>query len=83
MTVHVSVPLDELDHAELAKIAARENQPIENVIARFLSQRIGHERWLRAEIQKGVESAANEPLVGHDEVFGALEKRMASRPPPK
>lgn len=79
MTVRVTFPLDEAEKAELDRIAASEDIPLERLLTRLVKQRLDHERWMRGEIAKGERSAASEPLLDHAEVFAALDRRLAGR----
>jgi predicted transcriptional regulator len=77
MTVHVTVPLDDAEKAELEQIARQENISVERLMARLVRQRLDHQKWLLAEIEEGIASAENEPVLEHDDVFAALNARIA------
>jgi len=79
MTVHVTFPLNDADKAALDLIAQREKVSVERLMARLVRDRLDHEKWLRAEIEKGVKSAATEPLIEHESVFAAIDGRLAAR----
>lgn len=78
MTVHVTFPLEEALKAELERLASLENISVEAFVARLVQQQLEDRRMLIAQIQEGIDSAENEPLTDHDEVFAALRARLAA-----
>jgi predicted transcriptional regulator len=79
MTVHVSFDLDEAQKAELDRIARHQNITLEALMTRLVEQRLDHERWFAAEVQKGIDDARAGRLIDHDEAVAEIEAHMAQR----
>jgi predicted transcriptional regulator len=77
MTVHVSLDLDEAQKAELDRIARHENITFDALMTRLVEQRLEHERWFAAEVQKGIDDARAGRLIDHDKAVADIEAHMA------
>ena len=79
MTAHVTFSLEEAQKAELERLADLENTTVEALVSRLVQIQLDDYRLLRAEIQKGVDSAENERLIDHDDVFSMIRSRIGQR----
>jgi predicted transcriptional regulator len=73
MTVHVSIPFDDTEKAELDRIARHQNLTVEALIRRLVEQRFEYEAWFRAEVQKGLDDVAAGRLLSHEEVVARMD----------
>ncbi len=79
VTAHVTFSLGGAQKAELERLADLENTTVEALVSRLVQIQLDDYRLLRAEIQKGVDSAENERLIDHDDVFSMIRSRIGQR----
>jgi predicted transcriptional regulator len=69
MTRHVTVELTDAQAEVLDSEAAREDRPIEAIVAGLIQRQVDYDAWFRAEVQKGVDEADRGELIPHEEVL--------------
>jgi predicted transcriptional regulator len=79
MTIHIALELDEAQKAELERIARHEDITFDALMTRLAKERLEYDAWFRAEVEKGIDSAARGELLDHDEVFRGIEALLAAR----
>jgi predicted transcriptional regulator len=79
MTVHVTVPLDEAQNADLERIAQHENLSVPELMASLVRSRIEYDRWFRAEVQKGRDDVAAGRVMSNEEAMRRLDAHIAAR----
>jgi predicted transcriptional regulator len=77
MTRHVTVELTDAQAAVLDSEAAREDRPIEAIVAGLIQRQVDYDTWFRAEVQKGIDAADRGALIPHEEVVAQSKLRRA------
>lgn len=77
MTRHVTVELTDAQAEVLDSEAAREDRPVEDIVAGLIQRRVEYDVWFRAEVQKGIDEADRGELIPHDEVVARSKRRRA------
>jgi predicted transcriptional regulator len=69
----IELPDDVL--AQVRDLAQMTNRRIEEVLAEAVTQGLAYDRWFRAEVEKGIRSAEQGPLIPAEIVWADLLKR--------
>ncbi len=77
MTVHVSVPLDDKQAAQIEAIAAARAQSADAVLAEAVANFLDYEAWFVGEVEKGVASAKDAPLLDAEDVHARMRALVA------
>jgi predicted transcriptional regulator len=73
MSTTVTLP-DSL-HAEVRALAERTGRTVEEVVAETIAQGLADERWFREEVEQGMRSAQEGPLLAANQVWDDLLRR--------
>ena len=79
MNIRVSIDSDDPRKAELERIALHKNLTLEGLMDQLIDQRLEHERWLDAEVQKGIDDARAGRVIDHADGVAEIEAYMAAR----
>jgi len=77
MTVHLSIELDEAEKSEMDRIARHENISPEALVKSLTTQRLEYDRWIRAQVQRGIDSIDRGAGLPHAEVVAQMRARAA------
>ncbi len=61
--------------AKLARVAEETGRDIDEVALGLLETSVDHDRWFRREVRQGRASAAEGPLLDHEEVASRMKRR--------
>ena len=73
MSTMIALP-DDL-HAQVRALAQDTGRPLEVVLAEAVAQGLAYDRWFRAEVEMGMRSAEQGPLLPAEEVWDDLMRR--------
>lgn len=79
MTVHVTVPVDEAEKAELENLAQARGLGLEDLVAEAVSAYVRTERALLAAIDEGLASLDAGEGIPHEQVVADAMRRRAER----
>jgi predicted transcriptional regulator len=74
-TMSTTVTLPDSLHAEVRALAERTGRTVEEVVAETIAQGLAYERWFREEVEQGMRSAQEGPLLPADQVWDDLLRR--------
>ena len=77
MTRHVTVELTDAQAEVLDSEAAREDRPVEDIVAGLIQRRVEDDAWICAEIQKGIDAADRGEPIPHEEVVARSKRCRA------
>lgn len=60
--------------AELKRVASERGCLAEQLVQEIVEAYFDHDRWFRAEVQKGLGQLGNGEKVSHDEVIASIER---------
>jgi predicted transcriptional regulator len=60
--------------AELKRAASERGRAAEQLVQEIVEAYLSHEKWFRAEVQKGLAQLDNGESVSHDEVVSRIER---------
>lgn len=75
MTRHVTVELTDAQAEVLDSEAAREDRPVEAIVAGLIQRQVEYEAWHRAEVQKGIDEADRGELIPHEKIVARSARR--------
>jgi len=79
MTVHISVPLDEAQKAQLEAIAESSNESVGDLAARAVAAFLEEDAAFRAAVEVGLAAARAGEVDDFETYRQDLERRMATR----
>lgn len=77
MTVHVSIPIDEADKADLEAWARARGVSVDAMLAKAVDAFVAEQREIADAIARGREAAARNDLIDHADVVAEFETRRA------
>jgi predicted transcriptional regulator len=69
MSTTTTVTLSKNLHDQVRALAEATGRTFEEVLAETVAQGLAYDRWFRAEVEKGVRSAAQGPLMPAEDVW--------------
>jgi predicted transcriptional regulator len=73
--VSTAITLPDDLHAQVQALAETTGRPLEAVLAEAVAQGLAYDRWFRAEVETGMRSAAQGPLIPAEEVWKTFLQR--------
>lgn len=80
MTRHVTVELTDAQAEVLDSEAAREDRPVEDIVAGLIQRRVDHETRFRAAVEEGLADIRHGATFSHEEVVARAKRRADMMP---